>query len=274
MARTQVALRPQAPPVKSPSAEYALRKNRFGRCLTVYGRKPVLEALQAPGVRCERLHLARSNREADILEQIITLARRQGADILEHERNALAHISRNAREDQGVAADIGWPGYQQLDDIVQSIQGKALLAVDGITNPQNLGMLIRSTAAAGIGVLLPREGNCDVNPLAIKASAGAVFRATLIRCGTLIDALGRLRERGWRIAVLDADAGQSLFAPLGAAPQVFVLGGETTGARANTLAIADTRLFVPMENGVESLNVAVTGALVAYRARLAQSSRE
>ena len=254
--------------MKSPSAEYTLRKNRFGRCLTVYGRKPVLEALQAPGVRCERLHLARSNREADILDEIIALARRQGADIREHERNALAHISRNAREDQGVAADIGWPGYQQLDDVVEGIQGRSLLAVDGLTNPQNLGMLVRSTAAAGVGVLLPREGNCDINPLAIKASAGAVFRATVIRCGTLVDALARLRERGWRVAVLDADARQSLFAPLGTAPHVFVLGGETTGARADTRALADTRLFVPMENGVESLNVAVTGALVAYRALL------
>lgn len=256
--------------MKSPSEGYTRRKTHFGRCLTVYGRKPVLEALQAPGVRCERLHLARSNRGAEILDEILELARRHGAEVREHDRNALAHISRNAREDQGVAADIGWPGYRQLEDVVENLQGQALLAVDGITNPQNLGMLIRSAAAAGVGILLPREGNCDINPLAIKASAGAVFRATVLRCGTLLDALRRLREQGWRIAVLDADAGKSLFAPLSSAPHVFVLGGETTGARADTLALADTRLFVPMENGVESLNVAVTGALVAYRALLSE----
>ena len=125
-------------------------------------------------------------------------------------------------------------------------------------------MLFRS-----VGVLLPREGGCDINPLAIKASAGTVFRAQIVRCTTLMDALERLRERGWRVAVMDAAAEQSLFAPLPAAPHVFVLGGETAGARAASLAMADCRLFVPMENGVESLNVAVTGALVAYRAMLA-----
>lgn len=256
--------------MKPPSPDYALRKSRFERCLTVYGRKPVLEALQAPGVSCERLHLARSNRPSDILDEIIALAGRHGAELREHDRSALAHISRNAREDQGVAADLRWDGYQQLDDILgqEHRTQTALLAVDGITNPQNLGMLLRSAAAAGIGVVLPREGSCDISPLVIKASAGAIFRARILRCATLGAALGRLREHGWRVAVLEAGASRSLFSHLAVSPRVFVLGGETSGASREALSMADERLFIPMENGVESLNVAVTGALVAYRARL------
>jgi 23S rRNA (guanosine2251-2'-O)-methyltransferase len=256
--------------MKPPSPDYTQRKTRFERCLTVYGRKPVLEALQAPGVGCERLHLARSNRQSEILDEIVALAGRHGAEIREHDRSALAHISRNAREDQGVAADLRWDGYQQLDDVLSQEHRtqNSLLAVDGLTNPQNLGMLLRSAAAAGIGVVLPREGNCDISPLVIKASAGAIFRANILRCGTLGPALGRLQERGWKVAVLEADAGQSLFSPLPLSPRVFVLGGETSGASQDVLSIADERLFIPMQNGVESLNVAVTGALVAYRASL------
>jgi 23S rRNA (guanosine2251-2'-O)-methyltransferase len=80
--------------------------------------------------------------------------------------------------------------------------------------------------------------------------------------------LGRLREHGWRVAVLEAGASRSLFSHLAVSPRVFVLGGETSGASREALSMADERLFIPMENGVESLNVAVTGALVAYRARL------
>ena len=252
------------------SPDYALRKSNFERCLTVYGRKPVLEALQSPDVRCERLHLARSNRPAEILDEITALARKHGAEIREHERNALAHISRNAREDQGVAADLRWPGYQQADELIArgEVRGTTLLAVDGISNPQNLGMLIRSAAAAGVGVLVAREGNCDISPLVIKSSAGTVFRANILRCAALGNALGRLREKGWRVAALTAGASQSLFSPLPPAKRVFVLGGETAGVGRDTLAVADERLFVPMENGVESLNVAVTAALVAYRAGL------
>jgi len=260
--------------VKPPSPEYSLRKSRFERCLTVYGRKAVLEALQAPGVHCERLHLARSNREAEILEDIISLARRQGAEIREHERSALAHISRNAREDQGVAADLRWSGYRQLDDLLleRPAADTSLVAVDGITNPQNLGMLIRSVTAAGLGILLPREGNCEISPLVIKASTGTVFRATVLRCNSLGAALGQLREHGWRVAVLDARSGRSLFGALDARPRVFVLGGETSGASKETMEFADERLAVPMANGVESLNVAVTAALVAYRASMAATS--
>lgn len=256
--------------MKPPSPDYAERKANFGRCLTIYGRKPVLEALQAADVICERLHLARSNRPADILDEIRSLAGKQGAEIREHERNALAHISRNAREDQGVAADLRWPGYQQFDDALArgSLSGTALLAVDGITNPQNMGMLVRSAAAAGIPLLLAREGNCDISPLVIKASAGTVFRARILRCTTIGSALGRLKENGWKVAALAAGARQSLFSALAPSARVFVLGGETSGVSKEILALADERLYVPMENGVESLNVAVTGALVAYRAQM------
>jgi 23S rRNA (guanosine2251-2'-O)-methyltransferase len=144
----------------------------------------------------------------------------------------------------------------------------ALLAVDGISNPQNMGMLIRSAAAAGIGILIAREGNCDIGPLVIKSSAGNVFRARILRCATLGTALGGLKQKGWRVAVLTAGAKQSLFSPLSPGKRVFVLGGETAGITPETLATSDERLFVPMENGVESLNVAVTAALVAYRAGL------
>ena len=257
--------------MKAPSADYARRKMAFERCLTVYGRKTVLEALQSPGVRCERLHLARSNRSAEILDEIRALATARGAEIREHDRQELARISRHAREDQGVAADIVWPGYRPLESMLSEspADGACLIAVDGIGNPQNLGMLIRSATAGGCsGIVLPREGGCDLGPLAIKASAGTVFRATIFRCRRLGDGLQALAAQGWRVSALRADAGKSLFGPLDPGPRVFVLGGESGGLAKETLALATEHLSVPMAGGVESLNVAVTAALVAYSAGL------
>jgi 23S rRNA (guanosine2251-2'-O)-methyltransferase len=256
----------------TPSDSYLQRKARFGRCLTVYGRKTVLEALQAEGVSCERLHLARSNRPAPILEEIEALARAQGAEILLHGREELARISRHSREDQGVAADLRTPGHRQLADVMPlpPIPGTTLLAVDGVSNPQNLGMLIRSAVAAGIeGILVPRRGGCDLGPLVIKASAGTLFRAPLLRCETLAAALTELRRAGWRISVLDGRARASLFEGLDTAARVFVLGGESSGVSDAIRALADESLRIPMANGVESLNVAVAAALVAFRSRLA-----
>ena len=258
-------------PPELPTDHYQQRKSRFGRCLTVYGRKTVLEALQAQGVACERLHLAKSNKPAALLDEIEALARTQGAEILRHERAELARISRHAREDQGVAADLRTPGYRQLAELMPlaPAAGAALLAVDGVTNPQNLGMLIRSAAAGGCqGIVLPRRGGCDICPLVIKASAGTVFRAPLLRCDSLPEALAQLRGCGWKISILDGHARRSLFDRLEDGARVFVLGGETAGVSPAVRELADEHLRIPMANGVESLNVAVTAALVAFRARL------
>jgi hypothetical protein len=143
---------------------YQQRKSRFGRCLTVYGRKTVLEALQAEGVVCERLHLAKSNKPAPLLDEIEALARAQGSQVVLHERTELARISRHSREDQGVAADVRTPGYRQLAELMPLAPAAhaALLAVDGVTNPQNLGMLIRSAAAGGCGASCCRAVRCDI----------------------------------------------------------------------------------------------------------------
>lgn len=254
------------------SPDYLRRKAAFDRCLTVYGRNAVLEALREPGVRCERLHLAQSNRAAAVLDEIVELARGQGAEIRQHDRAALARISRNAREDQGVAADVRWPGYRLVEDFAAApATTGTVIAVDGVTNPQNLGMLIRSATAGGCdGILLPRAGTCEVSGLVIKASAGTVFRAPLLRCAALPAALRMLRAAGWRIAALDAGAQGSLFGDIGTAPRVFVLGGETRGVSDEALALCDERFSIPMAAGVESLNVAVAAALVAYRAGLAR----
>lgn len=249
--------------------EYLERKARFNRCLTIYGRKPVLEALQQTGVRCERLHLAHSNKSAAIIDEILALANKSGAEIRSHTREALSRISRNAREDQGVAADISWDNYRPLDDETLSEltqPGAVLIATDGITNPQNLGMLIRSAAAGRCnGILIPRTGGCDISPLVIKASAGALFRAPIIRFDTTDRALELLQKNGWKIAILDAGGDQSLFDPLDDSPRVFVLGSETDGISQRVRTRANETLSIPMANGIESLNVAVTAALVAFR---------
>ena len=196
------------------------------RFLTLYGRKPVLEALQQRNVRCARLHLASSNHPDTLLAQIVSLAEAASAEILYHDRQALARISRNGRQDQGVAADIHWQGYQGLDGFLADQQpGGPLIALDRIHNPQNLGMLIRTTAASGSGgLLLPRRDGCEISPLVIKASAGALFHARLLRCATLAEGLQACRAAGYEICILDGAAKQSLFDFRPQQPVVMVLG--------------------------------------------------
>jgi 23S rRNA (guanosine2251-2'-O)-methyltransferase len=251
----------------SESPDYTEKKAFFDRVLTVYGRNPVLETLQNDTLVCHALHLAESNRDAGIIGEIKKCAQRLGVPIKFHSREALARISKNGKQDQGVALDVLCPKFRQLDDFLvePTAQPRRLLALDGITNPQNLGMIIRSAAAGNVdGILLPRKGTASLGPLVIKASAGTLYRAPLLLCASLPEALRRCQQHGAQVCTLEANATDSLFEHMAQDFCIYVLGNETEGVSAAVGALADTRLSIPMCNGVESLNVAVTASLIAY----------
>lgn len=252
------------------SENYQKKKQFFDQLLTIYGRKPVLEALQQPGIKIHRLHLADSNKPASVLDEIIQIATQQGAEICTHSKQALSRISRNGKQDQGVAVDLLMSGYQNDRDFLRRAPAQyELIALDGVTNPQNLGMILRSVAASGIaGVLLPKKGCAQIDPLVIKASAGALFRCPIIRCEDLAETLTTFQDRGARICALSSHASQTVQAFTSASPAIFVLGNETHGVSAAVTALCDTQLRIPMANGVESLNVAITASLLAFRHQL------
>jgi len=247
---------------------YKEKKAFYGGLLTIYGRKPVLEALQDGDLPIHCLHLADSNKPGGILRDIEALAAQRQVTIKYHSKVELSRISKNSREDQGVAIDLQLPRYQRLEQFLQSQQAIAnmrIIAVDRITNPQNLGMLIRSACAGGVAaVLIPDKGSAPLSPLVIKASAGALFKCPIVRCGELTAALALLQQRGFQIGVLSSHASQNLFELPKAAARVYVLGNETEGVSTEAMDIADVKINIPMANAVESLNVAVTAALLAY----------
>lgn len=250
------------------SPAYLEKKRFFDSLMTVYGRKTVLEALQDKATFIYRLHLAKSNKSAEILDEIVSLAKEKGAEIIFHERQALSRISKNATQDQGVAADLQLRGYKIYDEFIAENLKKnyTLLALDGVQNPQNLGMIIRSACAGNIdGILLPQKGNAQIDPLVIKASAGTVFRAPLLRCKDLHEALIKFKEAGALLCSLSSHAKTELKKFTPAAPCIYVLGNESEGVSPSVEQICDEKLCIPMNNGVESLNVAVTAALIAFR---------
>ncbi|EAQ97873.1 TrmH family RNA methyltransferase [Congregibacter litoralis] len=238
------------------------------RFLTIYGRKAVLEALQDEDMDCRILHMANSNRGGGIIRDIQRAAQERGLDCREHSREELARISRNGRQDQGVALDVYCAAMGELDAYLRDMSDapQRILALDGVTNPQNMGMVIRSAAAAGIqGLIYADRGNPALGPLVIKASAGTVFRAPLLRCQTVMDGARQLSDAGFTLYRLQADGRRSLFDGQDFAQRaLFVLGGESDGISEALRGLPGENLSIPMRNGVESLNVAVSGALVAY----------
>ncbi len=260
------------------SRAYLERKASFAKVLTIYGRKPVLEALSDSSIEPFKLHLAESNKPAPILTNAIDLAKRKNAEVVYHSKEQLSRISKSSKQDQGIALDIHCPSFKNVDDVMKLHQHHIasqqkpeqarplrLLALCDIHNPQNLGMIIRSACAGNLdGILIPKKGCAALSPLVIKASAGTLFKAPIILCESLFKALKAFKQDGFSVCTLSSHSKESLFEHAAQGPTIYVLGNETEGVSQEIFDLADHKLMIPMQNNVESLNVAVTAALIAF----------
>ncbi|KUJ84296.1 RNA methyltransferase [Microbulbifer flavimaris] len=252
------------------SPEYLQKRAFYDSLLTIYGRKPVLEALEDLSLPVHKLHLANSNRRDQLIARMEQLATERRIDIAHWDRKGLSRISKNARQDQGVALDLALPHYgTSARFLEEKHENYELLALDGITNPQNLGMIIRSACAGGIdGILLPRKGCAQIDPLVIKASTGTLFKTRILRCDSLAPTLEQFRASGAEVCGLSSHAQDTLSAVPGDRPTIFVLGNETRGVSEGVTKQCSRLVRIPMKNDVESLNVAVTAALISFRHQL------
>ena len=244
---------------------YDEKKVLYSSMLTLYGRKPVLEALALPDIVPFRLHLAESNKPSDIIKDILNIASERDIEVKYHSRQALSRISKNGKQDQGVVLDIKAPGFLPTSKIQANSDGE-YIALENVTNPQNVGMAIRSVGASpSAGIILPLRGTANIDPLVIKASAGSALKVPIYHCKTAISGLKELKEKGFTLIGLSLE-GSGPISKLKAYPSIiFVLGNETTGLSHEMKEICDELVHIPLNNGVESLNVSITASLVAFR---------
>lgn len=141
----------------------------------------------------------------------------------------------------------------------------ALVLLDELNDPHNVGAVIRSAAAFGIaGVLIPRHNQAPITGAVVKVSAGMAFRVPLVAIGNVNDTLRNLKERGFWIYGLAGESKQSVANEKFDAPAVFVIGNESSGIRAKTREACDILLSIPIEPESESLNVAAAAAVTFY----------
>lgn len=236
------------------------------RYLTVYGRKPVLEALEG-GLPVARIHLA-DNAGGEVVERIVAAASRRGVQVRRAPERRISEISRNGRQDQGVVADVAAPRMQSLMAFLEQRTGRhhatTVVVLDGIHNPANLGMILRTATAAGVdGVVVPDAGTAEIGPLVVKASAGVAFQAPILRIDRAEYALAQLQDARFDIVAVDA-GGPSLFHAELDQRVALVLGNETEGLGDACREYCDRTVSLPLANGVESLNVAAAAAVACY----------
>jgi 23S rRNA (guanosine2251-2'-O)-methyltransferase len=234
--------------------------------ITVYGRKPVLEALDDRGLRVDKVVVAEGVRGAPV-QAILDSARARGVQVQRASAHRVKVLAGNGRHDQGVLADVVAPRMAPITEFTAALQPgapAAVIVLDRLTNPANVGMILRTATAAGLdGVLLPRRGVPAIDPLVVKASAGVAFRAPVLRSGTVEEGCASLAEAGFALFGLDARGSSLLDAEL--PPRVaLVLGNETDGLSGTVRPLLDGLLAIPMHGGVESLGVASAAAIAAF----------
>ena len=241
-----------------------MAKHPRDRYLTVYGRKPVLEVLLQADLVVDKVLLAH-RAKAPIVDQIVAACAQKGIPLQRGPPAAVSRLSKHPKQDQGVVADVCTP---HMDDALQALDGPLparcrLLALDGITTPANVGLIIRTATALGIdGILLPRRGSAKLDAFVVKASAGVVFRSAIWKCERLAPALQKALDGGFELYALSGEQGTALYEAAFAERAIFVLGNETHGVTPQTEALVTQHLTIPMAHGVESLNVACAAAVV------------
>jgi 23S rRNA (guanosine2251-2'-O)-methyltransferase len=234
----------------------------------VEGRQAVRELLLGGRRRARDVWVAEDIDEAAIIGDILELAGELRVPVRRVTRGQLEAEARSEAP-QGVLAHAAPLPESELDSLCRhGREGRPpfLLALDGITDPQNVGALLRIAECAGVsGVLLPRHRAAHVTPTVAKVAAGAIEHLDIALVSGLPAALSRVKELGVWVVGLDGAGDTSLY-DLGVAtePIVLVLGAEGSGLGRLTLARCDVVAAIPLAGALSSLNVGAAGALACF----------
>lgn len=232
----------------------------------IWGVNPVLEFLKESPEKLEEIIIVRQSLKGKV-HQILERARKAGVPV-KLKDTLPAHLPPEVKH-QGVLAYLKEFSFAPLDSLFQRARerGEApfFVAVDEITDPQNLGSLIRSAEAAGAhGLILPKRRAASITGTVIKASAGAVAHLPLCRVTNLGRTLEELKEEGLWVAGLAGEAESSIYQLDLTLPIVWVVGSEGKGLRPNIREKCDFLAAIPMRGKIDSLNAAVAGAIALF----------
>lgn len=232
----------------------------------VAGRNPVAECIRA-GVPASGLYLALGIEADDRVTEAVRGATDRGISVVEVPRNELDKLTGGAVH-QGMALQVPPYDYAHPEDVLaaanDSGQAPLLVALDGVTDPRNLGAVIRSAAAFGAhGVILPQRRSAGLTAVAWRTSAGTAAKLPVARAVNLTRTLRDLKSEGLMVVGLDADSDiTSDELELAIGPLVVVVGSEGRGLSRLVRDTCDQTVSIPMSGTVESLNASVASGIV------------
>jgi 23S rRNA (guanosine2251-2'-O)-methyltransferase len=234
----------------------------------IWGRRPVMEALES-GREFNKIFVARGAVDG----RMLAAARERRIPVVEMGRSALDRMTADeqgvAPVHQGVVAHLSPILYAELDDLVETAKARGedlfVAVLDGISDPQNLGSIIRTANAAGAhGVVIPTRRSSQVSPIVVKASAGAVAHTPVARVGNIAQTIERLKQSGVWVVGAASDADKRFYDADFTGPIAVVVGSEGKGMSRLVGELVDFTVSIPMAGDVSSLNAGVAWAVIAF----------
>ncbi|WP_311323833.1 23S rRNA (guanosine(2251)-2'-O)-methyltransferase RlmB [Corynebacterium matruchotii] len=241
------------------------RHDRSANTELVVGRNPVIECLHAR-VPATALYIAQGTRNDDRLTEAVQLAHSRSIPLIEVPRIELDSMTGNGLH-QGVGLQIPPFEYADVFDLIGTVadskeQGM-IVVLDNITDPRNLGAVIRSTAAfGGQGVVIPERRSASVTAVAWRTSAGTAARLPVAKATNITRTLKEFQQNGYQVVGLDASGDTTYDSYDGTGPVVIVVGSEGKGLSRLVRETCDVLVSVPTTSWVESLNASVAAGVV------------
>jgi 23S rRNA (guanosine2251-2'-O)-methyltransferase len=229
--------------------------------MIVYGANPVFEAIRANPARVRYIAIAKEH--SGRMQKLIAEAREAEVAVRFLPMQQVNKLAGRGVHN-GVIAEVAEGAYADFDDVVAREETKFVLILDGITDPQNFGAILRVADGFAVDlVVIPEHESVGLTPAAIKASAGASEWVAVAEVTNLARAIETLKEKGFWVYAAAAD-GDRADAIDFTGKVALVLGSEGKGVRRNVLEHSDRSVSIPMYGHVDSFNVATATAILCY----------
>src|SRR5580698_6757994 len=233
----------------------------------VFGIRAVIEAIRS-GKEIEALYLQRGL-GGGLITELKELMQEYQITAQQVPVEKLNRITM--KNHQGVIAFISPIIYQKVEDIIPQVFEKGevplILVLDSITDVRNMGAIARTAECAGVhAIVVPAKGSAQINPDAIKTSAGALYNIPVCRHDNFMQTIKFLQESGLQLVCCTEKTKEDIYSPDYTPPTAIIMGSEEDGIRNDLIRIADHLAKIPMFGEIESLNVSVSTGVILYEA--------
>ncbi len=240
--------------------------------MLIIGKNPIYEVLKQNPKDLNKLILLKTVKPEKKLKEIVNIAEQNKINTQFLNKDQFLKYFKSKNKSEGIAQgvigfmkDFEYAGMRDILDKCKKMKSPLLLLLDNITDPQNLGAIVRSAVCLGAdGIIIPRHNSAEINHTSMKASSGAANMIPIAKEINLTNTIRTLKQHGFFITGADSNTNKLIYEEKFEGPTAIVMGSEGAGLRPIMKQNCDQLIRIPMMSKIDSLNVSVSTAIFLY----------